>query len=100
MDYAYSDQLQQALKSDPAMERELSTVHAIASQYAAMQESLPYIREYLAAGTQAEADAVTARYSYLFSSTRPEVDVQLKFSSDGSLQPTTNGHRIPAGANE
>jgi hypothetical protein len=49
------------------MSRELSTVNALTSNFVEMQKSRQFQQEYAAATTQAEVDAVVARYSYLFS---------------------------------
>lgn len=92
-DYRYADQLTQALAANPAMERELRTLNALASHLAAMQESMPFIREYEAAGSQADADAVVAKYSYLFSGQRPSPKIELDFDPDGRLTVSADGKR-------
>lgn len=96
-DYAYADQFKQAMAESPAVERELSTANALASQYAAMQPSLSYIREYEAAGSQAAADAVTAKYSDLFNAQRPVPKIELDFTSDGKLTVTADGKPLRTG---
>lgn len=90
-DYAYAERFKHALAANPAVERELSTANALASQFAAMQPSLSYMREYEAAGSQSAADAVTMKYSYLFNDQRPVPKIELDFSPDGKLTVTADG---------
>lgn len=90
-DYAYAAQFKQALLNNPTMARELSTVHALASHLTEMKKSIPFQEEYAAAATQAEANAVVAKYSYLFSG-NPHYDIiALHFSANGSLSLTADG---------
>lgn len=95
-DYEYADQLKQALAANPAMERELSTVNALARHFAAMQQSLPFLREYEAAGSQAAADAVAAKYSCLLNDHRPMPKLELDFTSAGNLTVTADGKPVRA----
>lgn len=90
-DYAYADQLKQALAGDPALQRELSTVNALTSHFVEMKKSLPFLQAYEAAGSQQEADAVVAKFSYLFGNQRPTSQIALQFSADGSLTVTADG---------
>ena len=90
-DYAYADQLKQALAGDPAMARELSTVNALTSHFVEMKKSLPFLQAYEAAGSQQEADAVVAKFSYLFNNQRPTSQIALQFSADGSMTITADG---------
>ena len=90
-DYAYADQLKQARAGDPAMARELSTVNALTSHFVEMKKSLPFLQAYEAAGSQQEADAVVAKFSYLFNNQRPTSQIALQFSADGSLTVTADG---------
>jgi len=90
-DYAYADQLRQALSKSPTLERELSTINALTSHYSAMQDSIAFSEEYSAAKSQAAADAVVAKYSYLFSGHRHEAQIALAFSPDGTIHPTADG---------
>lgn len=96
-DYAYANQFKQALEAKPAVERELRTVNALASHLASMQQSLPFIREYEAAGSQAAADAVAAKYSYLFNDQRPVPKIELDFSPDGKVTVMADGKPLQRG---
>ena len=58
---------------------------------------LAYIREYEAARSQAAADAVTAKYSYLFHDQRPVPKIELDFSPDGNLTVTADGKPLQRG---
>lgn len=80
--YAQGTALKQALKDDPAMERELRSIQVLASHYAAMRKSVPFAQEYRRANTQEEVDAVVAKYSYLFDHSLRLSDVRLRFSQD------------------
>jgi hypothetical protein len=89
-DYAYASEFKQALADNPTMSRELSTVNALTSHFVEMQKSVPFQQEY-AAATQAEIDAVVARYSYLFSDNHDYDTIALQFSPSGSLSLTHDG---------
>ncbi|MCX7172942.1 MAG: hypothetical protein NT159_03220 [Proteobacteria bacterium] len=73
------------------MARELSTVNALASHVAEMKKLAPFQQEYAAATTQAEADAIVAKYSYLFSGAHHHDTIALQFSANGSLSLTADG---------
>lgn len=90
-DYPHADALRQALADDPAMERELRTLNALTSHFAAMKPSLAFSQEYTAAQSSTSVDAVLARYSYLFSSHRQSANTALAFSPDGTLTPMADG---------
>lgn len=90
-DYPYASEFKQALADNPAMARELSTVSALASHVAEMKKVVPFQQEYAAAATQAEADAVAAKYRYLFSGNHHYDTIALQFSASGSLTVTDEG---------
>lgn len=90
-DYAYADRFMKLMAENPEMERELSTVNALTSGYTEMQKSLPFVLEYQAARNGAEANAVVAKYSYLFSNQPSYSQIALTFAADGSLIPTADG---------
>lgn len=97
-DYPYADRLKQALAEDPATDRTLRTVNALASHYVGLQESAAFSEEYAAAASQAEMDAILAKYSNLFSTHRRYADIALRFAPDGSLSVTANDKPLPATA--
>jgi hypothetical protein len=90
-DYAYASELKQALANNPTMAKELSTVNALTSHFVELQKIAPFQEEYAAATTQAEADAVVARYRYLFSDNHHYDTIALQFSASGRLSLTHDG---------
>jgi hypothetical protein len=90
-DYAYASEFKQALANNPIMSRELSTVNALTSNFVEMQKSRQFQQEYAAATTQAEVDAVVARYSYLFSGNQDYDTIALQFSESGRFGITHDG---------
>lgn len=87
-DYAYASELKQALAGNPTMSKELSTLNALSSHYVAMQKSLAFQHEYAATTTNEEANAVVARYSFLFSGNKHYETIALQFSESGHLSLT------------
>ncbi len=92
-DYAYASEFKQALANNPTMERELRTVNALTSNLVEMKKSIPFQQEY-AAATQAEADAVVAKYSRLFSGNRHYDTIALHFTASGKLSLSADGKPI------
>lgn len=90
-DYPYATQFKQALEDNPTMARELSTVNALTSHVVEMKKAIPFQQEYAAAATQTEADAVVAKYSYLFSGNRHYDTITLQFTAGGSLSLLDDG---------
>ena len=93
-DYAYASELKQALANNPTMSRELSTVNALTSHYVEIQKSLDFQQAYAATTTKAEASAVIAQYSYLFSDNRHYDAIALQFSESGRLSLTHDGEPL------
>ncbi|WP_024334758.1 hypothetical protein [Desulfotignum balticum] len=93
-DYAYASAFKQALANNPTMSRELSTANALTSHYVGMQKSLEFQQEYAATTTKAEANAVVARYSYLFSGYKHYDTIALHFSESGRLNLTHDGESL------
>lgn len=89
-DYAFADELKAALKENPAMERELRTVNALASHLAALKEIEPFHAEYALANTQAQRDAALEKYSYLFGDSRKYPEVSLSFNQQGEMNVNAN----------
>ena len=93
-DYPDAAAFKQALADEPAMERAMRTTAALTSSMVEMAKSLPFQQAYLAADSQAAADAVVAKYSALFSNT-PHVDrIALNFSANGTLHLTHDGKAL------
>lgn len=95
-DYPYASQLEKALEKDPVMAREISTVHAIASVMADVRKSMAFQEEYRAATTQAQLDAVLAKYDTLLSGADRPADIALTFSESGHPTATANGRPLLA----
>lgn len=93
-DYPYVSEFKEALASNPAMARELSTVSALTSTLVEMKKSIPFQQEYAAATSKAAADAVVAKYGYLFSGNRHYDTIALNFSANGELSLTTDGKPV------
>lgn len=93
-DYPYATEFEQALKDAPALDRELHAVNALTSHLVEMRKVMPFQEEYAAAGSQAEADAVVAKYSYLFSGNRHYDTIALNFSKEGVLSLTADGKPV------
>lgn len=93
-DYPYAEKFRQALEGNPAMERELRTVNALASHMVEINKSIPFQQEYAAASSQAEVDAVVAKYAHLFSGNRISSAIALEFSARGRLTVTADGKAI------
>ena len=89
-DYPYAMEFKQALKENPTLARELSTVSALTSHRVEMKKSLPFQKEYAAAAPN-ETAAVVAKYSYLFSGTHQYDIIALQFSPGGSLSLSADG---------
>lgn len=93
-DYAYADAFRKALAEQPALERELQTTTALVSSMVEMEKSLPFQREYAAAASQAEVDAVLRKYSYLLSGNAIADTIALHFGADGRLTITDNDQAL------
>lgn len=93
-DYPYADKFRQALEKNPALDRELHTVNALTSHMVEMNKSLPFQQEYAATSSQAEVDAVIAKYASLLSGNRLSSSIALEFSATGHLTMTADGKAI------
>ena len=93
-DYPYADQLKQALDENPGVAHELHDLSAIADQYVGMQKAFAAQEELSQAQSQAEADAILAKYADLFSHNAPDPHIALNFSDTGALTLTTNGEPV------
>lgn len=90
-DYPHAAEFKAALATDPALDRELRTTAAIASHLVEMRKAIPFQREYAAASTRAQIDAVVAKYLPLLSGADRAEEIRLDFGSDGSLTATHDG---------
>lgn len=92
-DYDHAASFNALMAQNPAMQRELSTINALTSHYVESQESIRFSTEYSAARSKVAANAVVAKYSHLFSTTRNHADIALSFSPNGLLTPMADGIR-------
>lgn len=83
-DYPYTERFRAMLADQPALARQLSTIHALSSHLAEMRKSLPFQQEYAAAKTQAQIDAVVNKYSYLFSGQRSYSVITVELAGNGA----------------
>lgn len=93
-DYPYAAKFKQALESNPVIERALRTTSALSSNLVEMRKSIPFQQEYAAATSQAEIEAVVAKYHYLFSANRHYDSIALNFTSGGVLSITHDGKSL------
>lgn len=93
-DYADAEAFKQALAEAPALERAMRSTAALASGMVEMNKSLPFQQAYLAASTQAQADAVVAKYAALFSNHQHVDLLALNFSAQGALSLTRDGQPL------
>lgn len=84
-DYPYAAQLKQALKDNPGMERELSTVKALGEFKNLLDQSIPFQQEYSAASSQDAINAVIAKYSSLLSGNSLPEHSALIFDRNGKM---------------
>ncbi len=90
-DYPYADELTQALDENPGLANELQTINALTSVYADLRKIAPFQEEYAQAKTQAEIDAVIAKYSHLFQSNAHHSKIALTFSEEGNIGLESDG---------
>ncbi|MDQ6968889.1 MAG: hypothetical protein Q9M16_00075 [Mariprofundus sp.] len=95
-DYAYAPEFMKGLENNPKMARELSTVNALTSQYVEMQKLTPFHDAFANANSQAEIDAVIAKYNYLLSGNRQNSIITMNLSANGSLSLFADGKSVIA----
>jgi len=93
-DYAYTSEFMEGLENDPVMAKELSTVNALTSHYVEMQKLVPFHNEFASANSQAEIDAVIAKYSDLLSDTRQNSIITMSLSDSGRLSLFADGKAV------
>ncbi|MDQ6983821.1 MAG: hypothetical protein Q9M44_03810, partial [Ghiorsea sp.] len=93
-DYAYTSEFMKGLENDPEMAKALSTVNALTSHYVEMQKLVPFHNEFASANSQAEIDAVIAKYSDLLSDTRQNSIITMNLSESGNLSLFADGKSV------
>lgn len=93
-DYAYSEELKQALNENPGLAYELNTLNAMSSHFVALQKHLAFQNEYVNAGSKEAADLVLARYSYLWEGRQSAPHIALSFSDSGELNILADSKRV------
>ncbi len=93
-DYPYATKFRQALEDNPVMARAISTTFALTSHMVEMNKSMPFQREYAAATSQAQIEAVIAKYHDLFSTNRHHDRISLNFTANGILSMTHDGKSL------
>ncbi len=94
-DYPYADDLKQALRDNPGLERELQSLNGMSSHYAELQKRAPFLDEISKASSQAEADHIVRRYSHLFQDNQNYSRITLTFSDAGDLSIKADGKSVP-----
>lgn len=89
-DYPYKEAFMTMLEDHPGVAKEMQTLYAISTHYAAIQEVMPYIEEMKAAVTQAQIDSINQKYAYLFNDNRRMPEVSLSFASNGLVSIFSN----------
>lgn len=90
-DYPYAAEFKEALANNPTLDRELRAVNALTSHLVEMEKAIPFNEEYAAATTQAEINAIVAKYSYLFAENKQYSSIALNFSASGELSLSADG---------
>lgn len=93
-DFAYADEFKRALDKAPKVEMELRTINSLTSHLVEMSKVAPFNQEYAAAPSKVEAEAVVAKYRYLFSGNQHHDTIALNFAANGSLTLTADGKLI------
>jgi hypothetical protein len=87
--------IEDLINADPKLQMDIHNAYALASHIPAIDRSMAFQKDYSAARTQAEIDAVVARYSDLFSGRLPPTEIAMAFGKDG-LQVSINGETAQA----
>ncbi len=93
-DYPYAKEFKQALEDNPVIEQALRTTSALTSHMVELNKSIPFQREYAAATSQAQIEAIFAKYHYLFAANRHYDTIALNFTADGILSITHDGKSL------
>ena len=94
MDYPYINELNQALKENEGIGRELSTVSALSSHYIERQKQMPFIDEIGQYSSQVEKERVIAKYNHLLDGNPHYAALVLTFDSKGGLHVTADGKPV------
>lgn len=93
-DYPYAADFRRALENDPGMARALTTTAALSSHLVEMEKAIPFQEAYRAAGSQAELQAVIAKYADLLSGSAHPALIALHFSADGVMSLSSDGETL------
>jgi len=93
-DYAYGDELKQALEENPGLARELSTLNALTSHYVELQKRVPLHNELQEAKSQAEIDAILQKYSHLLQDNGSYSNIALTFGENGNIRMQADGSTV------
>lgn len=87
--------IEDLINGDPKLQMDIHNAYAIASHIPGIDRSMAFQKDYAKAQTQAEIDAVVARYSDLFSGRLPPTEIAMDFGKNG-LQVSINGKTAQA----
>lgn len=93
-DYAYADELKQALEENPGLARELSTLNALTSHYVEIQKRAPLNNELQEAKSQAEIDSILQKYSHLLQDNGSYSNIALTFGENGNIRMQADGSAV------
>ncbi|WP_206239953.1 hypothetical protein [Novosphingobium terrae] len=90
-DYKYADQLREALANDPGMSKALTETHALSSQLAYYAQFDPLTKAWSHATSNADMDAITKLFSYLYTNPAPAPELEFLFGPNGSFSVSASG---------
>jgi len=89
--YPYAAELKQALKENPGLNRELSTINALSSHYVEILKRVPFTEEMSSANSQVAINNIIAKYSHLLNDNHSYSSLALSFSKEGTLSVIADG---------
>jgi len=92
--YPYATELKQALKENPGLSRELSTINALSSHYVEILKRVPFTEEMSRANSQAAVNNIIAKYSHLLNDNHSYSSLALSFSKEGDVSVMADGSPV------
>jgi len=92
--YSYATELKQALKENPGLSRELSTINALSSHYVEILKRVPFTEEMSSANSQVAVNNIIAKYSHLLNDNHSYSSLALSFSREGNLSVIADGAAV------
>jgi len=92
--YTHATELKQALKENPGLSRELSTINALSSHYVEIMKRVPFTEEMSSANSQVAVNNIIAKYSHLLNDNHSYSSLALSFSREGNLSVIADGAAV------